>query len=143
MEPPRRIAAWPLWIGHAGNARDPHCVRAHSIVAIIDLAIDEAPLVPAREIVYARFPLVDGPGNPAWVVRAAINTVAALLQQGTATLVCCSAGMSRSPAVSAAALSIVTRHSPGACLDQIARAGPTDVSPALWVDVLAACAPSS
>ena len=32
-----------------------------------------------RELAYCRFPLIDGPGNPSWLVRAAVETVAYLV----------------------------------------------------------------
>ena len=51
------------------------------------------------------------------------------------TLVCCGGGLSRSPAVAAAALSIVHRTKPEECLEKIAEHSPTDVVPALWADL--------
>jgi hypothetical protein len=128
-----------IWIGHADLVRDLPALQRAGVRALIDLALAEAPITPHRETVYCRFPLIDGGGNPAWIVRAAIETVTVLARSGTNTLVFCGAGMSRSPAVCAGALSLVTDRSPEPCLAEIARGGPTDVSPALWREVLHAC----
>ena len=77
------------------------------IKAIVQLAMEEPPLQPPRELVYLRFPLLDGTGNDPNMLHLAISCVATLIRQGTPTLVCCGGGMSRSPAVVAAALSTV------------------------------------
>ena len=61
----------------------------------------------------------------------AIQTVVSLLKQ-IPTLVYCGAGMSRSPAVVAAALSIVQGGSPDEKLKEIVAGHPHDVSPHLW-----------
>ena len=49
-----------------------------------------------RELVRCRFPLSDGGDNPPWLVRLAVESVAAFLRAKVPVLVCCSAGMSRS-----------------------------------------------
>jgi protein-tyrosine phosphatase len=102
------------------------------IVALVDLAIDEAPFVPPREMVLHRIPLLDGAGNAAWVLEHALRTVSGLVRAGTPTLVACSAGMSRSPSVVAASIAIATGREPQAVLAQIAADGSTDVSGLLW-----------
>jgi hypothetical protein len=45
-----------------------------------------------RELVYCRFPLVDGAGNPPWLLRAAVETVAGFVRAGVPTLVFCGPG---------------------------------------------------
>ncbi len=62
----------------------------------------------------------------------AIHTLVRLLKNEVPTLVYCSAGMSRSPALTAAALSIVQGGSPEEKLKQIVAGRPHDVSPQLW-----------
>ncbi|MBN1589076.1 MAG: hypothetical protein JW888_06145 [Pirellulales bacterium] len=47
--------------------------------------------------------------------------------------------MSRSPAIAAAALSVVGDQSPDECLEQLTAGGPCDISPALWNDIKALC----
>lgn len=128
----RRIEPHALWIGHVGNARDAQALREAGITALVDLAINELPTTPPREMVCCRFPLDDGGGNPMWLLTAAIETTAALLRHGQRTMVFCGAGMSRSPSIAAAALALVTGRTPEDCLHEIASTGPTDVAPALW-----------
>src|SRR3954454_1421008 len=101
----RAIPGHPLWLGHVGDARDLRRVLSAGILAVVDLALNEPPAAVTRELVYCRFPLVDGSGNPPWLLRSAVEAVAGLVRSGTPTLVYCGAGMSRTPAVAAAALS--------------------------------------
>jgi hypothetical protein len=105
---------------------------------VVDLALNEPVPTLTRELVYCRFPLVDGGGNPPWLVRAALEAVAGLVRAGVPTLVFCGAGMSRSPAVAAAALSLAFGEPPGACLDLVAGDGPHDVSAGLWRELVEA-----
>ena len=125
----RRIADLPLWIGTARDARDIRGVVDAGIEAVVDLAMDEPPVHPTRELVYLRFPLVDNAGNPPWVVRTAVEAVVGLLQSGVPTLVACSAGASRSPAVAAVAIARWKGISPDDGLKMIGRG---DLSPSLW-----------
>jgi len=109
----------------------------------VDLALEEAPATPGRDLVSCRFPLVDGPENPPRLLRAAVEAVAVLLRAGVPTLVSCGAGMSRSPAIAGAAIAR-TRGLPLADgLALVARSGPVDVSPSLWRDLVAALAPEN
>ncbi len=62
-----------------------------------------------------------------------------LLKSQIPMLVYCGAGMSRSPAVVAAALSIVQGGSPDEKLKEIVAGHPHDVSPHLWEAVCRAC----
>ena len=100
----RRVAGYSLWLGHAGDVRDVPGLLATGISAVIDLAIEEAPGPVTRELVYCRFPLVDGPGNPPWMLRVAVELVAGLIRDDVATLVGCGAGLSRSPCIAGAAI---------------------------------------
>jgi hypothetical protein len=133
----RQLTPYPVWIGHVGHARDARGVLTAGIRALVDLAVNEPPTAVHRELVYCRFPLVDGAGNDPWLLRAAVDVTASLIRSGTPTLVFCGAGMSRSPAVIAAALSVVEGRSPQQCLEQVTGLGPMDVSPGLWRDVCA------
>jgi predicted protein tyrosine phosphatase len=71
------------------------------------------------------------------VLRLAIRTVADLVRAGVPTLLCCDGGVSRSPAVAAAALALAHGQPPAECLQQIAAHHACDVSPALWDEVTA------
>jgi protein-tyrosine phosphatase len=124
-----------LWLGHVGDVHDVRAVLSADILAVVDLAANEPPVSLPRELLYCRFPLVDGAGNAPWLLRAAVETVAGLLRAAVPTLVYCSAGMSRSPAVAAAALAAVSGRSPEACLAMMSQSGATDVSPGLWQDL--------
>ena len=55
-----------------------------------------------------------------------------LLGTNTPTLVCCGAGMSRAPAIAAAAIATITGRSMEECLAEVARSGARDVSPGFW-----------
>ena len=87
----RRVAGYSLWLGHAGDVRDVPGMLAAGSSAVIDLAIEEAPGPMTRELLYCRFPLVDGPGNPPWMLRVAVELVAGLIRDDVATLVGCGA----------------------------------------------------
>ena len=129
-----------LWLGHAGDVRDVRPLMESGIAAVVDLAINEPqPRLP-REMVYCRFPLVDGEGNRAELLRLAIDTLAVLLRSRIPTLVYCSAGMSRSLAVAAAAWAAVHGFTPSHSLLVLSKSCAHDVSPTLWRDVVAACA---
>jgi protein-tyrosine phosphatase len=90
-------------------------------------------------MVYCHFPLMDGPQDDQTVLDVAIQTVVSLLKRQIPTLVYCGAGMSRSPAVVAAALSIVQGGSPDEKLKEIVAGHPHDVSPHLWEAVRRLC----
>jgi len=71
--------------------------------------------------------------------RTSSQTVATLLKSQVPTLVYCGAGMSRSPAVVAAALSIVQGGTPEEKLKEAVAGHPHDVSPHLWETVVEVC----
>jgi protein-tyrosine phosphatase len=132
----REVNGHPLWIGTARDARAIKEVVDAGIEAIVDLAMLCEPVRPTRELVYLRFPLVDGGDNPPWLICAAVHAVEGLVRLQVPTLVACDGGMSRSVVIAAAAMWFQT---PGASVDEvlrkIAEGGPADVHPALWADV--------
>jgi hypothetical protein len=130
----RSISSHRLWIGHAGDLRDPRGILDAEISAVIDLAADEPVAVLPRELVYLRFPILDGSGNTEWLLRAAIQTTAALLRDKVPIALCCSGGMSRSVLIAAAGLSLASGRDFDQALSEIA-GGPTDVSPALLAEI--------
>jgi hypothetical protein len=134
----RPIAGYSLWIGNTGDLRDWRVIHRSGIVALIDLAVNEQPGPMAREIVYMRVPLIDGAGNAPWIVRAAVETLAGLLRERRSTLVFCGAGMSRSPAVAAGAIALLTGKTCDECLQSVIEGGPADVSPSTWREVMQA-----
>lgn len=136
----RPVDGTSLRLGHVGDARDRAGLHAAGIEAVVDLADNEPPVGHARSVVALRFPLLDGEGNPPWLLRLAVEAVAALIRADVPALVHCSAGQSRPPAVIAAALAVARGLAPDAALRLVTRAGPADVSPALWADLRAVVA---
>jgi protein-tyrosine phosphatase len=134
----RQINGRPLWLGNASDLRNTPQLFSAGIVAVVDLAGNEPPAALPREFVYCRLPIVDGGGNPIWLLRGAIDVVASLIEANVATLVCCSAGMSRSPAILSAALAKVVGSSPAEVLAGVTMGHASDVSPVLWAEILAA-----
>ncbi|MCE5266681.1 MAG: dual specificity protein phosphatase family protein [Planctomycetaceae bacterium] len=136
----REIRPARLWLGNAADARDAKKVIEAGIAALLDLAAEEKVVSVPRGLVYCRFPIVDGSQISSGVLQTAIETLVLLLERSTPTLVFCGAGMSRSPAVVAGALSIVEGGSPDDRLREIALEHPHDVSPQLWQTVRETCA---
>lgn len=131
----RPVPGYSLWLGHVGDVRDLQSLHAAGILAIVDLALNEPPASVTRELVYCRFPLIDGTGNPRWLLRTAIETVAYLLRSETPTLVYCGAGMSRSPCIAAAAIARVRGCSAAEGLAIALQSAAADVSPGLWAEI--------
>ena len=131
----RPVLGYLLWIGTARDARDVRRVLDAGIEAVVDLAVEEPPAALTRELAYLRLPLTDGGGTPPWLLTAAGTALAALVRQRVPTLVGCGAGLSRSPAVVALALSIVTGRPVAELLAEIQAGVASDVHPALWTDV--------
>lgn len=131
----RRIDGYKLWIGNSGDVRDARPLLDEGIEAVIDLAAAEQPAHLPRELVYCRFPLVDGGGNSAGLLSCAVLAVSALLRANVPTLVFCGAGMSRSPAIAAVALAHAREMPIQTALEHICAAGAVDVSPGLWAEL--------
>lgn len=131
----REVLAHRLWVGNAFDARDLRVLFDHQIQAVVDLAANEKPAQLAREMIYLRIPLVDGEGNGASRIDMAIECAVSLVRRGERTLISCSAGMSRAPAVAAAAIAVIERAQPDDCLLRVVRNAPHDISPALWKEV--------
>lgn len=132
----RRIPETPLWLGHQGDAHNLRGVLSAGILALVDLALDSPPVPITRELVYLRFPLLDGADNPPWLLRCAIGAVARLVGADVATMVFCGAGLSRSPVIAAAGLALARGLDPNEALIRVTGDAPCDVTPALWRDVL-------
>ncbi len=130
-----QIMPHALWVGHAGDGRSFHILCDQGIRAVVQLALEEATCQAPREFIYCRFPLLDGSGNDPVLLDLAIRSVASLIHKGVPTLVCCGAGMSRSPAIVAAALALLHQAALEECLKAVVECHPADVSPALWAEV--------
>ncbi len=133
----RQLRPYSLWLGHVGDTWDLKSVLAEGISALVDLAAMEKPPTITRDLIYCRFPMVDGIGNPPWLLRLAVETVANLLRSEISTLVFCSAGMSRTPTIAAAALSVLSGQQVVDCLKLVTGSACADVSPGLLGEVQA------
>jgi protein-tyrosine phosphatase len=128
----REIRPGRLWLGNAGDGRDPERLLRAGVVAVMNVALEEpSPELP-RSMVYCHFPLMDGEQEVHGVLDVAVHALVSLLKSQVPTLVYCGAGMSRSPAVVAAVLAIVEGGSPDEKLRQIVSGQPHDLSPQLW-----------
>lgn len=125
-----------LWVGNAFDARDLKVVLDRRIEVIIDLAIEEPPVAPTRELIYCRFPLVDGQGNSPALVEAAIGMGVHFVSARVPTLICCGGGMSRSPAIAAAVVARIDDIAPEEAMKRVAATGPHDVAPLFWSEVV-------
>jgi protein-tyrosine phosphatase len=130
-----QITHYQLWAGNAADGRDVTEILARDIRAIVQLATEEPPLQLPREIACLRIPLVDSDGNDTALLQLAIQAVAALIAAEIPTLVCCGGGMSRSPAIIAAAISHVEKADLHACLEAVTKSHPSDVSTSLWEEI--------
>jgi hypothetical protein len=135
----REILPGQLWCGNAKDADTLLPLLNAGVKAVVSLALEELLAKLIREMTYCRFPLVDGEGNPANLLRVAIQTTASLINEGIPTLVSCGSGMSRAPAITAAALAQAQGRPLETCLEEIAATGPCDVSAGLWEEVKAVC----
>src|SRR5947209_6415929 len=127
-----QVAGRLLWIGHAADGRDWPELFERGIGAVVQLAIEESPIQPPREMILYRFPLMDGEGNDPALLRLAIEGLAGLIHAKLAALVCCGGGMSRSPAIAAAAISRVKGSDLHESLKAVTGSHPSDVSSGLW-----------
>ena len=131
----REIIPGRVWIGNARDASDITGILEKEIGAVVNLAIEELPIVYPRELISCRFPLLDGSGNSEALLRLTIFTVHLHISAKIPILVTCSGGMSRSPAIVAAAIACAKNEPPDEWLKRVATTGPHDVAPALWNDV--------
>jgi hypothetical protein len=133
----REISSTRLWIGNAREARDGFELYERGVMAVVDLALEEPPASLPRDFLYIRIPLLDGGDNDQTHLAMAIESVVSLVQLNRVTLVACGMGMSRSPSIAAAAISITYSISPDEALTQISADGPHDISSTLWASVIA------
>lgn len=129
----RQVVDRPLWLGHAGDLRDPRTVLTMGIEAVVELADQEPLAVLPRDLIRCRFPLSDDVNNPAWLIRLAAETVPTFLRRNVPVVVCCSVGMSRSVCIAAAGVAFFDGRSFDDVVREIAGRGPADVSPGFFV----------
>src|SRR5437870_1435300 len=88
-----------------------------------------------RDLVYCRFPLIDGIGNSPWLIRAAVDSVVGFVRANIPTFVYCSMGMSRTPAIAGAAIAKLRDCTLAEGLAVVSQHGPTDVSPSFLTEL--------
>jgi protein-tyrosine phosphatase len=131
----KQVRPHPIWLGHAGDGEAFRRLFDLGVEAVVQLAAEEPPLPLPRDLILCHFPLIDGIGNRPALLSLAVETTAALIRARTPTLICCGAGMSRSPAVAAAALTLAYGGAPEDWLKAVVEHHPSDVSPGLWDEV--------
>jgi protein-tyrosine phosphatase len=132
-----QIEGQPLWLGHAGEGREYQQLYDAGIQAVVQVAAEELPAQAPRDLISCHFPVLDGTGNRGRLLFLVVTTLATFLRLHIPTLVCCSMGRSRAPALAAAALALVHQQPPEAWLERITQRHPADVSPGLWNDLVA------
>jgi hypothetical protein len=132
-----QIQGQPLWLGHAGEGRAYQQLFDAGIQAVVQVAAEEMAPQPPRELICCHFPVLDGAGNAVPLLSLVVSTLGTFLRLHLPTLVCCSMGSSRAPALAAVALAVVHGGPPETWLERITQQHPADVSPALWNDLVA------
>jgi hypothetical protein len=124
-----------LYCGNELELNRPTELLAAGIEAIVAVAPLKVPEQWPRDLVLVRIPLADDASNSVSRLELAISTVVQLLRGDQRTFVACSAGLSRSVAVGAAARARVERRSPVEVLGELSQSGAMDVSPGLWATI--------
>ncbi|MCA9116853.1 MAG: dual specificity protein phosphatase family protein [Planctomycetaceae bacterium] len=135
----REVLPGRLWIGNSRDARNLRLLHETGLRAIVDLAAEEPAAQLSRDLIYCRFPLLDGEGNSPELLNLASLSARGLIQAGIPTLVACSAGASRSPSLAAMALAQLQNRHPNEVLSDLCAEQSHDVSPQLWEDLLHSC----
>ena len=133
----RKLPTYRIWLGNALDAANLRGVLDLGVELIVDLAANEIPPKIMRDLTYCRIPLHDSLGNSEWQLRLAIDTVRLAIAKNVPTLVCCSAGMSRTPVIAAAAIALQTQQDFRHTLEDLVAGVPHDVSAAFVTDILA------
>jgi protein-tyrosine phosphatase len=101
--------ATDLFVGTVNAVGKESLLRNHGITTVVSLTHGNSfgGSLPAETDV-ANHPIIDGPQADLDTFEQAVDDVVAALQSGERVFVCCSAGASRSPAVAATALALVS-----------------------------------
>lgn len=130
-----QIVPYSVWIGSDRDGRAFRELFDLGIRAVVQVAIEEPAILIPRELLYLRFPLIDGSGNDADWLRLALHSIKTLIQREIPTLVCCSAGMSRSPALVGAVLMSQRGMGFEESVRFVTQNGPADLSGAFLTDL--------
>ena len=127
-----------LYFGNASKARDLQALHQAEIAAVVDVAYEESPAALSRDIIYHRIPLIDGETNDPTFVQAAILVTEQSLRLNLRTLVCCSAGMSRSPTIAVVAAARFTGQKTDDVLTKVLEKTSLGIHPGFWNSAAAA-----
>jgi len=108
-----------LFVGTAEDASDASTLRDHDIAVVVSLTHTGPPGDIPADVTLVNVPMMDGPQNSRTAFETAVGDVLSRLDAGEVTLVHCSAGASRSPAVAATALAIHTNRDLTTVFEQI------------------------
>lgn len=125
-----------LWQGNAIEAGDVRAILDLGVQAVVDLAAEEEPIRYPRDILVLRYPIVDGAGNPRWLLESIVSSLHGLLLNEIPTFVYCSAGLSRSPAMIAAALARFRKVMMEDAIAIVLGERSLDISTALWSELV-------
>jgi hypothetical protein len=85
-----------LWIGEWQSAANLDWLQANNVSAILNVAADlDDPRI-GHGVYSVKVGLVDGPGNPKWMVDLAVKTLILMLEKEPVTYAHCISGQSRS-----------------------------------------------
>lgn len=136
----REVIEGRLFQGHQGDLLERGGLERRGIDAVVQVALEEVLPGLSREIVQCHFPVHDGAGARADDLRTAIRAVVMLVGEDRRVLVCCSAGMSRSVSITAAALAVLENLDPVAARSRVLGGESGDVAPQTWDRTLEALA---
>ncbi|SDK14143.1 Dual specificity phosphatase, catalytic domain [Halovenus aranensis] len=110
-----------LFVGTVEDAGDEALIREHNIAIIVSLTHSDPDGRFPSDLIVKNVPVMDGPRNDQQKFERAVTHVLSGLKTGDNTLVHCSAGPSRSPAVAATALALYEHVELEAAFEQVAK----------------------
>lgn len=128
----RNVVDRSLWIGNAGDLRDVRVLLSTGIESVVEVSDSEPFVELPRDLVRCRFPLSDGGENPPWLVRLAVESVAAILRAKVPVIVCSSAGMNRSICIASGGIGLAEGRTLAESMKLVVGTGSADVSPGLF-----------
>jgi protein-tyrosine phosphatase len=111
-----------LYVGAESAAEDHSLLQNHDIDTVISLT-HETPATGTKTCI--DIPMVDGPQNDYQAFLNAVETVIEARENEQCVLIHCAAGSSRSPAVAAAAIAVLTDATLNETFNQIIERRPT------------------
>jgi protein-tyrosine phosphatase len=120
--------AQDLYISGIEAAGDAERLASRGITAVLKLTHSDPPAPYPANVTVAAHPLIDGPQNDFQNFQTAVEALISFRKSGETVLVHCSAGSSRSGAITAAALAQTTNTSVESSLGRLKERKP-DIDP--------------